>query len=61
MKIDNEKIYKVESCTPDGKITDYGTMNGKYLKEILKGTTYDELLECYYTKNCSKGYFITEM
>lgn len=59
MKIDINKLYNVERYT-EKDTRDYGTLYGSDVKKILRGYTYNEEFEMWFSKKGTIGYYVTE-
>ncbi len=62
MKIESGKSYRVERfSTYANDDADYGILPGDDVKRILKGYTYDEQFQMWYSGSSKVGYSVEEV
>lgn len=59
MKIEASKTYRMAKITKD-EYLDYGTLPGTDVKRILKGYSYDEEFDLWFSKGNKIGYELEE-
>lgn len=62
--IKEEANYRVDKYVSDihgSKCYEYGTLTGADVKEILKGSKYDNMLEMWFTPKGTIGYSVVEI